>query len=319
MISVVICAHTEQRWQDLRDAVASVQGQSYPPHEIIVVIDHNPALLDRAVAGIAGARVVPNHEERGLGGARNSGIHHATGDVVAFLDDDATACRGWLALFAEAYRDDSVLGVGGAIDPAWEVGRPAWWPPEFDWTLGCTYRGMPTQPTAVRNLIGCNMSYRREVLETAGRFRLGYGCDETEFCIRASTMWPDGRYLYVPEARVFHRVPAGRSNVRHFITRCYFEGGSKAVVSRLVGAARGLESERNYTRRVLPAGVRSGVRDFVGRRDPAGLRRATAIVLGLAVTSAGYIAGTVSVQAAAERRGWTGHELRRRALRQGQP
>ena len=40
-ISVVICAYTEDRWDDLVAAVASVQGQSESPREIVVVVDHN--------------------------------------------------------------------------------------------------------------------------------------------------------------------------------------------------------------------------------------------------------------------------------------
>ena len=103
--SVIICAHTEKRWQSLLDAVASVEAQTHPAHEIIVVIDHNPALHERAIAGLAGARVVANGDTPGLGGARNSGVDEATGDVVVFLDDDAVASRQWLAFFADAYEE----------------------------------------------------------------------------------------------------------------------------------------------------------------------------------------------------------------------
>ena len=316
-ISVVICAHTERRWQNLLDAVASVKAQSHEAHEIIVVIDHNPALYERAAAEIDGARVVPNTDTLGLGGARNSGLEHSTGDVVAFLDDDAVASPGVLSSFADAYRDDDVLGVGGGIEPDWERGRPRWYPPEFDWTIGCSYIGLPTTRAEVRNLIGCNMSYRREALEAAGRFRLGYGCDETEFCIRLAALRPGSRLIHVPEAKVRHHVPASRGTLKHFVTRCYFEGGSKAVVSRLAGSDQGLQSERAYTREVLPAGVLRGLRDAVVGRDPAGVLRAGAIVVGLAATASGYVIGGIRVQRAAERRGWTGASLKRRRLPSG--
>jgi hypothetical protein len=276
-----------------------------------VVIDHNPALYGRAGAGILGARVVPNRQTRGLGGARNSGVEQATGDVVVFLDDDAVASPQWLASFADAYRDDDVVGVGGGIEPEWEHGRPRWYPAEFDWTIGCSYVGLPTSPSEVRNLIGCNMSYRRELVEAAGRFRLGYGCDETEFCIRLSVLQPGSRLLYMPEAKVRHHVPSTRGQLKHFVSRCYFEGGSKAVVTRLVGTGSGLESERAYTREVLPAGVLRGLRDTVVNRDSAGILRAGTILIGLAATVVGYLVGNLRVQQAAERRGWTGHRLGR--------
>ena len=59
-ISVVICAYTEDRWDDLVAAVASVRHQTVPPHEIVVVIDYNPALLARAGAALDGVMVVAN-------------------------------------------------------------------------------------------------------------------------------------------------------------------------------------------------------------------------------------------------------------------
>ena len=90
---------------------------------------------------------------------------------------------------------------------------------------------------------------------------------------------------------------------------CYFEGGSKAVVSRLAGHGRGLASERRYARSVLPAGVRAGVADLVSNGDVAGLARAGAIVLGLGATASGYLAGALTLHEAATRRGWNGDRL----------
>ncbi|MBK9715264.1 MAG: glycosyltransferase family 2 protein [Kouleothrix sp.] len=303
-ISVVICAHTEERWEQLVAAVDSVRRQSRPALEIVVVVDHNPALLERARHALAGVAVVENHEQRGLGGARNSGIAAAQGQVIAFLDDDAVASPGWLDQFALGYRDPEVVGVGGAIEPIWQAGRPDWFPAEFDWVIGCTYRGVPPRAAAVRNLIGCNMSFRREVFEQLGTFRLGYGCDETELCIRVRQRWPGKRLLYQPAAAVRHHVSAARATWRYFRTRCYFEGGSKAVVAWLAGARDGLDSERSYTLRVLPAGVLRGLADTLLGRDRAGIARSGAIVAGLAITTAGYVAGSVFRAEAARRRGW---------------
>jgi GT2 family glycosyltransferase len=303
-ISVVICAYTEDRWEELLAAVQSVRSQSVQPAEIIVVADHNRTLLERLRRELPDIGAVENREPQGLGGARNSGVAVSQGSVIAFLDDDATASPGWLAEFQRAYEDDDVLGVGGSIEPLWSNGRPRWFPDEFDWVVGCTYRGMPESPASVRNLIGCNMSYRREVFETLGGFRLGYGCDETEFCIRVRRRWPDRMLRYVPAAKVSHLVPASRARWSHFRSRCYFEGGSKAVVAWLLGAEAGLASERAHALRELPAGVLRGLGDAALRGDAAGLARSGAIVAGLAITTAGYVRGRLSVLEAARRRGW---------------
>lgn len=303
--SVVICAYTDERWDDLVAAVASVTCQSLPPHEIIIVIDHNPALLERVRAHLPQVVAVENSAARGLGGARNSGVAAAHGAIIAFLDDDAIAAPDWLEQLQAAFHNNDVLGVGGAIEPMWLDGQPVWFPTEFNWVIGASYRGMPETITPVRNLFGCNMAFRREVFATLGGFRLGYGCDETEFCIRARQHWPEKVLLYNPQAKVQHKVPASRGRWRYFRTRCYFEGRSKAVVSWLVGRQAGLASERSYTLWTLPGGILRGLADAVLAKDHAGLARATAILAGLAITTAGYLTGTLSVEQAARERGWS--------------
>src|SRR5579884_424392 len=304
-VSVVICAHTARRWDDLLRAVHSVQNQTASPSEVVIVVDHNDLLLRRIRDEISGVVVIPNTGTPGLGGARNSGIAAATGDIVAFLDDDARASAGWLEAMLHAYENSDVSGVGGSIEPVFDGSRPPWFPSEFDWVIGCTYRGLPTGPTPVRNLFGANMSFRRSVFDAVGQFRLGYGCDETELCIRLRQRMPGWILLFDPDMCVGHRVPSNRVTWRYFLRRCFFEGGSKAVVSHLRGASDGLQNERDYTRRVLPAGVKRNMGEAL-RGDIGGLGRALAIVAGLAATTAGYAAGLAALDRAAARRGWTG-------------
>lgn len=297
-ISVVICAYTEKRLHDLIAAVVSVQQQTLPPLEIIVVIDDNPLLLERVLTCLPNVILVENHEPRGLSGARNSGIATAHGDIIAFLDDDATAAPDWLEQLSRGYSDPNVMGIGGAILPRWQGQRPRWFPDEFNWIVGCTYRGMPEQRATVRNLIGANMSLRRTVFDTVGGFSNGIGrigtlpvgCEETELCIRAQQHWPHKQLLYEPAAEVYHRVPVQRAQRAYFRSRCYAEGLSKAQVAQLVGAADGLASEWTYTLRTLPLGVVRGLLATL-RGDVGGVGRAVAIVAGLATTTIGYAVG----------------------------
>ncbi len=303
-ISVVICAYTEKRWDDLCAAVESMQKQTLPPREIIIVIDYNPALLERVKTHLSGVIVTENKEQKGLSGARNSGIAMAQGEIIAFMDEDAMAAPDWLEKLSRGYEDSHTLGVGGAIEPLWvdQQKRPGWFPAEFDWVIGCTYRGMPQSTTPIRNLLGCNMSFRKEIFAVVGDFRHGIGrvdtrpvgCEETELCIRVNQQWPDHIMLFMPDARVSHRVPASRANWRYFLRRCYSEGISKAQVARFVGSKDGLASERKHAFRTLPQGVWQGVRDAVSHRELAGLARASAIVFGLGFTAMGYLVGTVS-------------------------
>jgi GT2 family glycosyltransferase len=302
-ISVIICAYTEERWLDLWAAVQSVQTQTRPAREIIVVIDHNPALWQRVQNDIPGVITIENSGPRGLSGARNSGVALAVGDIIAFMDEDAVAAPDWLAQLSDGYSQPDVIGVGGAIEPLWLGGRPAWFPEEFNWVVGCTYRGLPESAAPVRNLIGCNMSFRRDVFTVVGGFRSGIGrigahpvgCEETELCIRAGRAFAGGHFLYQPLARVRHRVPANRATWRYFRSRCYFEGRSKALVTALQGNRAGLATERAYTQKTLPLGLWQGIKDgFNG--EPAGLARSAAIVAGLAITTTGYLAGMLLVE-----------------------
>jgi GT2 family glycosyltransferase len=299
-VSVVICAYTENRWDDVIAAVRSVERQSLHPHEVILVVDHNPTLHERLEAALPDVRVVENTGPRGLSGAKNTGVALARGSVIAFLDDDAVAEPEWLQHLGSGYDRGEVMGVGGLTLPLWETRRPRWFPEEFDWVVGCTFVGR--QPGVVRNLLGGNASFRREVFDIAGGFpdHIGrtagdtrpLGCEETEFCIRVSQRCPGAVFLFEPRAVIWHRAPAARESFAYFRSRCYAEGLSKAMVSRSVGVADSLSAERRYAAVTLRRGVVHGLNDAL-HGDRGGLARAGAITAGLLVTTAGYATGMV--------------------------
>jgi glucosyl-dolichyl phosphate glucuronosyltransferase len=300
-ISVVICAYTEERWHETLAAVESVSAQSHPSHEIIVVVDHNPGLHARLAAALPDVTVIENREQRGLSGGKNTGVAQAQGDIVAFLDDDAVADRDWLKYFVDSYDRPEVAGVGGLTQPQWETRRPGWFPEEFDWVVGCTYIGMPQTRAPVRNLLGGNASFRREVFDLVGGFQSGIGrsfsqrplgCEETEFCIRLSQRSPGAVMVFDNRAVIWHLVPASRARFSYFRARCYAEGLSKALVAASVGVGDGLSSERRYATRILPRGMARGLMDAL-RGDASGLGRTGSIALGLAAAAAGYAAGSV--------------------------
>ncbi len=295
--TVVICAYALDRWDDLAAALVSLRQQTVVPTRVVVVVDHNPALLERIRNHAPDVTSIANRHRRGLSGARNTGVEEAIGEVVAFLDDDAVAATDWLECLLTWYSDPNVLGVGGSITPSWPHGaRPPWFPPEFDWVVGCSYRGMPDRAAPVRNFIGANMSYQRAVFAKAGCFREGLGrlgdqplgCEETEFSIRALRHFPGSYMLYAPNAHVDHHVSPARTRPRYFLARCWSEGLSKADVTHLTGAKQGLSSERTYTLRTLPLGVASSIAAAF-RGDLWGFARMIAIVVGFVATSAGYV------------------------------
>jgi GT2 family glycosyltransferase len=294
--TAVLCVYTMDRWSDIERAIASLQHQSHPVEEIVLVSDHNPELLARARTAFPGVRCMANAGMQGLSDARNTGVRCATGDVVGFLDDDAAAAPGWVERMLAAYEDEDVVGVGGWVTPDWRAARPRWFPEEFLWVLGCSYTGLPRTRASIRNPIGANMSFRRAVFDAVGGFDTGTGrigrdaagCEETEFSIRATEGTPGARIVLEPAALCRHAVPADRLTRRYFRRRCIAEGRSKAVVSSLAGPGPALASERVYVRRTLPAGVLRGLRDVVSG-DVSGAARAWMIMEGAAVTAGSYL------------------------------
>ncbi|WP_435159159.1 glycosyltransferase [Amycolatopsis sacchari] len=306
--TVVLCAYTERRWDDLVAGLSSLRAQTVRPGEIILVVDHNPELERRAAAEFPDVLVVPNAGRRGLSGARNTAIELAKGEVVAFLDDDAVPEPDWLEQLLAGYRDPRVLAVGGSARPVWPDGERSPLLPargdgtgELDWVVGCTYTGQPTAETPVRNLMGCNMSFRREAFQLAGLFtedlgrvgRTPLGCEETELCIRLHQASPGSVVLFRPEAVVRHRVTPDRLTWGYLRRRGWGEGVSKALVSRSVGADAALATERDYLSRVIPAALLRELGRLLRGRG-SGALGVLALCLVVGSTAAGYARGKLS-------------------------
>jgi len=310
-VSVVVSTYDRRRWDDLVACLTSLREQTCPPGEVIVVVDHNPDLLATAGEAFPWARVVENERERGLAGARNTGVGLAAGSVVAFIDDDARADRRWLEQLAACFADPNAVGAGGALMPLWANGVPRWLPAEFYWVIGCSYTGLPEQLAPVRNPIGANMAVRTEILRAVGGFREGDEGDrprelrsrgvvraggnvpdDTDLAIRVRQRWPEAVWLYEPKAKVQHSVTRERASLGYFLRRSFEEGVGKSSLSRLVGASAGLASERRHATVVLPRGVARELRRCLGGDGYAALR-ALAIIIGTIVAAAGFLATTL--------------------------
>ena len=298
--SVVICAYTLDRWDALREAVDSCRRQTLEPTEIILVIDYNQELEDRARREFVDVRVIAKHLTKGVSGARNSGGLASTGDVVAFLDDDAFADETWLHYLTAPFDDPGVAGTGGWIVPLWEGNEPQWFPRTFYWVLGCSYDGLPSSGATIRNPIGASMAMRRSVFTEVGGFTDGIGrvgkvplgCEETELCIRYGQSHGNQRMVLVREAVVHHRVPESRCTWKYFSSRCWAEGISKAAVASLVGRGDGLAAERAHVARALPRELlETAVLALRGDRGAMG--RAGHIGAGSLLALAGLVRGTV--------------------------
>jgi len=297
-VSVVVCCYSVERVNDVHQAVESLLGQVYPPSEVIVSVDHNQELFDTLKGRLpASVALTLSTEAPGLSGTRNHAIMTATGDVIAFMDDDAVAKDDWLEQLVYHYSNSSVLAVGGKIIPIWESARPFWFPQELDWTIGGSYKGMADTSGPVRNLWGGNMSFRREVFQQVGLFdtRLGRTGssgegEDTEFCMRIANSMSEATIMYEPNAIMYHKVPWQRARLKYVLRRAFDGGRSLGRIKRRQTPQSDvpLSTERAYLRYLFT----QAICERIGRLyKPQTIAQICTITLSVAITGLGYLVG----------------------------
>lgn len=300
-VTVVVCTHTVARRPLLEALIASISIGTLAPREVVIVVDRNPELFAalRVHAWPLPVRVLES-DGAGLAAARNAGWKAATSPLVAFIDDDALASSAWLQELTSAAKVNDAGIVGGRIEPIWAGGRPGWYTPLLGWVVGCSYEGLPEEPARVRNVIGCNMLVRRELLDrldgfetTLGRMGGGLaGCEETELCIRANAAGET--VVLVPDAPVAQVLPPDRGRLWQAIRRGWAEGRSKRMLVRLHGQV--LQTESRYASTLVRQALGRFAGGVVGIR-PTEILRAFSLVAVLGATTVSYLVHAVTIPA----------------------
>jgi len=292
-VSVVVSAYSISKMGCLMDCIESLHRQSRCPDEIILILYPCPDLVELCESKLPKDVKIVVSEKRGLANARNLGVRCAKGDIVTFIDDDAIADRDWLRNHMKNYDDPNVVGVGGYARPIWENGRPEWFPEELDWTVGCSYKGLPEHKTDVRNPIGCNMSFRRSVFQKVGYFRSDVGRfgklllagEEAELSIRILRMMSGCKIMYEPSALIYHRVGENRGKFGYLLKRSFYEGVSKALIaSRERNPTACLTVENYYLKYLLSVAVPSKLK----RIRSAGLCQLVVLFFSTSAVFAGF-------------------------------
>jgi len=268
-ISVVISTYSKDRLGYLSDCIRSLKKQSLKPHEIILVLDPDPDLVEFYESRLTEDVKVITSQKRGLSNARNAGVRSAKGEIIAFVDDDAIADGDWLENLVRNYEDPNVVGVGGLIKPWWQDGYPPWFPEELNWIVGCSYKGLPERKACIRNPIGCNMSFRKNVFQEVGYFRSDIGRfgkkllagEEPELSMRILESIPNSKIIYEPFAVVHHRVDKKRKSLKYLWERSFYEGVSKALIRNpRKGFSSALSTEDEYLKYLLRNAIPSRLR-----------------------------------------------------------
>lgn len=259
-VSVVLCTYASDRYDDFIDALESLYDQTYSEVEIIVRVDGNQDLYYRILdeyGSRSNTEIELNKTNLGLLKSRNIGAEQATGDIVAFLDDDAFAAGNWLESIVQVYENRDSVAVGGKMVPAWIAGTPEFLPEEYYWLVGATHRGFASGEGPVRNTFGSNISFKRDVFLELGGFdpsiggRKGEGNlqgGETELCERMHIKYGK-RVWYTPEAIVYHKVFAYRTEPAWLISRAFWQGYSKRGMETILPDSGTEENE--FMRKLL--------------------------------------------------------------------
>ncbi len=220
-ISVIVCTHNGAR--TIRDCFEGLLRLEYPNYEVIVVNDGS----NDATAAIAlkyGFRLIST-QNSGLSSARNTGLEAATGEVVAYLDDDAYPDPDWLTYLAASFQNTTHAGVGGP-----NIAPPG------DGSVAECVANAPGGPTHIlltdreaEHIPGCNMAFRKACLQTIGGFDPQFRAagDDVDVCWRLQQQgWTLG---FSAAAMVWHHR---RNSVRGYWRQQKSYGRAEALLEK---------------------------------------------------------------------------------------
>ena len=220
-ISIVVCSYNGAA--TIRDTLDGIASLDYSSFETIVVNDGSTD----STAEIAAQYDVKliNTVNQGLGQARNEGLAAATGEIVAYIDDDAYPQPLWLKYLADAFRRSPHACMGG----------PNLVPPEDGW-IGQCVADSPGGPLHVlltddiaEHVPGCNMAFRRARLAEIGGFDPLFRAagDDVDVCWRLQEKgWTVG---FAPAAMVWHHR---RATIRRYWRQQTGYGRAEALLER---------------------------------------------------------------------------------------
>ena len=220
-ISVVVCCHNAE--STLHDCLGTLSKLQYPNFEVIVV-DDGSTDATAAITQEYGFRLIRTMN-RGLSAARNTGLHAATGEIVAYTDGDCCPDPHWLTYLANTFLNSNHAGVGG----------PNIAPPGDGLIAECVANA-PGGPVHVllsdevaEHIPGCNMAFRKSCLETIGGFDPQFRAagDDVDVCWRLQERgWTLG---FSPAAMVWHHR---RNSVRAYWKQQAGYGKAEALLER---------------------------------------------------------------------------------------
>lgn len=285
-------------YQEFLECVESLQKQTYDEVEIVIVVDGTQSVYVRAREELKDHEDVLVHcndENRGVSYSRTKGAELASGDIVAFIDDDAVADPRWVEELVKTYEETEALAVGGRMEGRWLAGNPWYLPEEFYWLVGVTYPGFAEAGEEVRNTFESNISFKRDLFLELGGYDTSFGPDAESYShsegaeIGARLQAEYGRgVVYNPDAIVEHKVFRERTGLVHLLQRAFQQGVSKRRMERQ-SPIENKNDESRYLSWLLTVRIPSRFRTAVQSRSPQPIGKALMIFVLTFVVATGYL------------------------------
>jgi len=200
-VSIVLCTYNRQDF--IVKCLDSLRRQTFKNFELIVVNDNSTdrtkSILKDYSRKYDKIKIINNTKNKGVSGARNSGIRKAKGEIIAFLDDDCIADKNWLNELIKPYKNQDIIGVGGRIT------NPK--PSNLAELANEGLNDVANKSGVIDRFIGGNMSFRTSFIKKI-RFdeTLKYGSDEWDVCATAKKH--GHKLFYQHTSRVTHYHPS---------------------------------------------------------------------------------------------------------------
>jgi glycosyltransferase involved in cell wall biosynthesis len=290
------------RYDPFSQAVESVLAQTHDDIEVVLVIDGNENLFNRVWRDFADREEVVLHcndENQGVSYSRTKGAEIASGEIVAFIDDDATAESDWIEQLLVVYKKTGAIAVGGDVVPDWQTEKPDFFPAEFYWLVGCVEPGFAEDGEEVRNTYGSNISYQREQFLKLGGYDPNTGrkgdkhlqAHEAPVGIRLRNEFGRGM-IFTKDAIVHHKLFDYRSEFGWLVSRSFWQGYSKRVMDLLYPDAE--DNKSAYLEQLLTEFIPNRIKNLIRSPSMDQFLQLVVIFIFTAAVGFGYVYAAVT-------------------------
>lgn len=248
--SVIFCTYNRERY--IYNALKSIVEQDFPCQDYeIVLVNNNSTDSTESICKqfqIEYPQVDFRYfveTNQGLSYARNRGVEESRGEILVFVDDDATAFEHYLSSIDKLFDEyPNVSACGGPIEPVYEAEKPKWLSHYTEQLLGgALYEGYKIKPFKNGKYPGGgNSAFRKEVFDKYGLFNVELGrkgtgligAEEKDLYDRLTR--GNEIFYYLPQMGIFHYIPEKKLTIAHFKELTYSIGKSERIRTKAVSS-----------------------------------------------------------------------------------